>query len=276
LGLYYLRARYFSPLTGRFLSTDPADAVITDPGTLHKYTYASADPVNRIDPTGWQTQTAAAGGGAITPEAGGVLHFFIGPLTWFKEQFHQYGCPAVMWGAGPEPPKNGHDPAKPFGVGVEWLTGCGQRVHHFSDGDPFTEMLRRHDHIQNLVADVCSGKRPQCGEDPYYLGGFGGVPKYIGDYSTIGTGGLTGNLAVTYLGSYELSYCAKNGVLHIHVVNCSTISSATHPPVIGYTPWWNNHIGGPLDRGFSTGPMSKTTQIFDFNVDLKKSCSCRN
>ena len=78
LSLYYLRARYFNAVTGRFLSTDPAEGDVADPVTLHKYLYANADPVNRIDPTGW------AASGAVTPEAGGVIHFLIGPLTWFK------------------------------------------------------------------------------------------------------------------------------------------------------------------------------------------------
>jgi RHS repeat-associated protein len=52
LGLYYLRARYYNPLTGRFIGRDPEDGKIKIPATLHKYLYASGDPVNRIDPSG--------------------------------------------------------------------------------------------------------------------------------------------------------------------------------------------------------------------------------
>jgi RHS repeat-associated protein len=52
LGLYYLRARYYNPQTGRFLSRDPEDGNPRDPATLHKYLYAGGDPVNRIDPRG--------------------------------------------------------------------------------------------------------------------------------------------------------------------------------------------------------------------------------
>jgi RHS repeat-associated protein len=52
LGLYYLRARYYNPATGRFLSRDPEDGVPTEPATLHKYDYAGSDPVNAMDPTG--------------------------------------------------------------------------------------------------------------------------------------------------------------------------------------------------------------------------------
>ena len=52
LGLYYLRARYYDTMTGRFMSRDPEDGIPTDPGTLHKYIYAGGDPVNLIDPTG--------------------------------------------------------------------------------------------------------------------------------------------------------------------------------------------------------------------------------
>ena len=54
LGLYYLRARYYNPQTGRFLSRDPFDGYIDDPVTLHKYLYADGDPINGWDPTGWE------------------------------------------------------------------------------------------------------------------------------------------------------------------------------------------------------------------------------
>ena len=52
LGLYYLRARYYNPITGRFLSRDPEDGKPIDPKTLHKYLYVGGDPVNTTDPSG--------------------------------------------------------------------------------------------------------------------------------------------------------------------------------------------------------------------------------
>jgi RHS repeat-associated protein len=52
LGLYYLRARYYNPATGRFLSRDPENGKPVDPKTLRKYLYAGGDPVNAADPTG--------------------------------------------------------------------------------------------------------------------------------------------------------------------------------------------------------------------------------
>lgn len=59
LGLYYLRARYYNPLTGRFMSRDPNNpqpldpsGAPTDPEMLHKYLYAKGDPVNGEDPSG--------------------------------------------------------------------------------------------------------------------------------------------------------------------------------------------------------------------------------
>ncbi len=52
LGLYYLRARYYNPQTGRFLSRDSFDGNRGEPKTLHKYLYAGGDPVNRIDSFG--------------------------------------------------------------------------------------------------------------------------------------------------------------------------------------------------------------------------------
>ena len=52
LGLYYLRARYYNPITCRFISRDPEDHDPMLPNDLHKYLYAGGDPVNAFDPTG--------------------------------------------------------------------------------------------------------------------------------------------------------------------------------------------------------------------------------
>jgi RHS repeat-associated protein len=72
LGLYYLRARYYNPLTGRFMSRDPEDGIFTDPKTLHKYIYADGDPVNLADPTGRAGELAAE-----RPTAGGALGEYV-------------------------------------------------------------------------------------------------------------------------------------------------------------------------------------------------------
>lgn len=52
IGFYYLRARYYQPEQGRFLSTDLVDGVPYDPPSLHKYLYCKNDSVNRTDPSG--------------------------------------------------------------------------------------------------------------------------------------------------------------------------------------------------------------------------------
>ena len=52
LGLYYLRARWYNPATGRFMTRDPYQGSIYDPASLHRYNYARANPVNYIDPSG--------------------------------------------------------------------------------------------------------------------------------------------------------------------------------------------------------------------------------
>jgi len=52
LNLYYMRARYYNPQTGRFMSRDPYNGKFRIPTTLHKYLYAAGDPVTFVDPNG--------------------------------------------------------------------------------------------------------------------------------------------------------------------------------------------------------------------------------
>jgi RHS repeat-associated protein len=51
-GLIYLRARYYDPATGRFLTKDPVRGFINHSGTLNPYTYAVNNPLRFIDPSG--------------------------------------------------------------------------------------------------------------------------------------------------------------------------------------------------------------------------------
>jgi len=81
LGLYYLRARYYNPLTGRFLSKDPEEGFTTDPKTLHKYDYAGGDPVNLFDPTGRAAGTLTWPGTGKVSNAGGIEYGMILQVT---------------------------------------------------------------------------------------------------------------------------------------------------------------------------------------------------
>jgi RHS repeat-associated protein len=53
-GLIYLRARYYDPELGRFISPDSILGVLGDPQTLNAYVYVKNNPINYIDPSGLQ------------------------------------------------------------------------------------------------------------------------------------------------------------------------------------------------------------------------------
>ena len=52
---YYLRARWYDSLSGRFNRMDPFVGNNQDPQSLHKYLYAHCNPVMNIDPSGRTT-----------------------------------------------------------------------------------------------------------------------------------------------------------------------------------------------------------------------------
>ena len=52
VGFYYLRARYYAPQQGRFITTDPELGDVSDPVSLHRYVYGDNDPVLKRDPSG--------------------------------------------------------------------------------------------------------------------------------------------------------------------------------------------------------------------------------
>ena len=50
--LVYLRARYYDPETGQFISRDPFEGLLRDAASLHRYLYANVNPISFSDPTG--------------------------------------------------------------------------------------------------------------------------------------------------------------------------------------------------------------------------------
>jgi RHS repeat-associated protein len=59
-GLVYLRARYYQSGTGQFLSRDPFPGFTQRPATLHPYAYVTGNPVNQVDPSGYNGDPGTA------------------------------------------------------------------------------------------------------------------------------------------------------------------------------------------------------------------------
>jgi len=77
-GLYDMRARYYDPSVGRFLSRDPLSTSLEDTSQIDRYSYAANDPVNHVDPSGQQAIPAPVPVNPSSPGAGGAAIEYIG------------------------------------------------------------------------------------------------------------------------------------------------------------------------------------------------------
>ena len=80
-GLEFLRARYYDPALGRFLSRDPFSGYLTMPQTLNRYPYVLNNPVNYIDPFGLDCELNPLHWGQCAQEG----------LEWVGEQAEDAG-----------------------------------------------------------------------------------------------------------------------------------------------------------------------------------------
>jgi RHS repeat-associated protein len=73
LSQQYLRARFYSPTTGRFNRLDDFFGRIQDPQSLHKYAYVHGEPVQGVDPTGKEfSLSGMLSAGGISAAVGGI------------------------------------------------------------------------------------------------------------------------------------------------------------------------------------------------------------
>ena len=81
-GLYYMRARYYSPEIRRFVNQDILLGDIFDGQTLNRYAFVTGNPLNRIDPTGllaWMVIPAICTGGGCEV----IIFAVVGGSIWW-------------------------------------------------------------------------------------------------------------------------------------------------------------------------------------------------
>ena len=81
-GLVYLRARYYEPGIGRFVSRDTWSGSASNPASLNRYGYVGNNPTNASDPTGLRTYFIGGAGGSDDQ----VFRDFVGRLGRPTEQ----------------------------------------------------------------------------------------------------------------------------------------------------------------------------------------------
>jgi RHS repeat-associated protein len=65
--LYYLRARYYDPSIGRFMTQDPFTGSMTSPQSMNRYAYAQNNPTLLIDPFGLCSAEGGSFSNWLTP-----------------------------------------------------------------------------------------------------------------------------------------------------------------------------------------------------------------
>ncbi|MGB8454721.1 MAG: RHS repeat-associated core domain-containing protein [Anaerocolumna sp.] len=59
-GLYYMRARYYSPELKRFVNADSKKGTISNSPTLNLYAYAVGNPITLVDPSGMSSEPGSS------------------------------------------------------------------------------------------------------------------------------------------------------------------------------------------------------------------------
>jgi RHS repeat-associated protein len=226
LHLYYLRARYFEPASGRFTTIDPLIVTSRDPKALHRYAYANADPVNGHDPSGKLTLLEEN----VVVGIIGVLASYTTEIYWAKKTLDYL----------PPHPFNGHPDAALFGYQV----GLAPSPLALRSGSPLAAGLAAGLSLLSAVGGVdivvplpFSGK--------VWVYGYAGasislVPSYYSEVTggTIGAyAGFIWNLKTP--AAYERSFYSVTGA-HIPSrfagrvgTNCSVFSSPSDPGTYG-------------------------------------------
>jgi RHS repeat-associated protein len=106
-GLVFLRARYYDPVVGRFISKDSFPGMVKKPLTINRYVYTHNNPINLIDPkgdyAGWDDALAlgiGAASGLLTNLTSQVIDNAINHEPIFNIDWKEAGSSAIGGAVG--------------------------------------------------------------------------------------------------------------------------------------------------------------------------------
>ena len=143
-GLYYLRARYYDPAVGEFISPDKRIGNYKDPTTLNRYEYARNNPMGFVDPSGFSAEQSGpirlTGGFGFRSAIAAAYPNYVGAVSIIN--------PGVVAISSQEPP-----PGCPPSLGN--LIGCG---NYSVNGTPT---------LPSSGLSSCNASNNFCGTVPY-------------------------------------------------------------------------------------------------------------
>ena len=100
IGLYYLQSRYYSPTIGRFINTDDTNIAISTVGDIlgaNLFAYCDNNPVNCVDPTGYEKVVVNVYEGPIGHTDIQIGDYIYGYSSNSKNYLKKVtGCPAML------------------------------------------------------------------------------------------------------------------------------------------------------------------------------------
>ena len=139
-GLYYLRARYYSPELARFLSRDTFEGTLTDPLSQNRYLYARGNPAVYVDPSGHMSMLDVTNTLAIMGTLSGIGTSLISTNNFTSGSYMRCWLKCVQ----------SHNPLHPAFTTIfaisgapipkSWLKAMGLRVIILPGGSQYTTL----------------------------------------------------------------------------------------------------------------------------------------
>ena len=135
-GFYFLRARYYDPVVGRFINRDPFSGYEAAPQSLNRYVYVVNNPTSQVDPSGLSSAPTFPAGKQRFAARLGVVDFFIRLCRGLLEACGGGGGPpnkapiSQMGGGGPVGGASGSQ----VGSGASFVTTPNGRTIQIPQG----------------------------------------------------------------------------------------------------------------------------------------------
>jgi RHS repeat-associated protein len=219
-GLYYYRARYYSPALGRFLQTDP----IGTAGGINLYAYVNNNPTSLTDPFGTHPSD---NGGSFLDKINSYIDSAVDAVNSYIDKVDSAVKSAVTFAWGTE-----SDP-RPVQLAYNWATGSGPADYNFGPDSLNTQEMQG-------APGVAAAR------DYFYNKYSDGVPDgaSVTNYgASFGLQGLftAGTLTEQFVGSYTIDIYAENNQLRFVLSNDSSFKSFAY----GIGPDWERSSFGP-------------------------------